>query len=100
LCRHAKENSANVNPPRRLQTKESFASRKSTALQERKKQKGETFGENQVLVGGGGRGRSESGRRDRSRSNPNQFFVFGFTDADLAGSALVFQQPQGSAKKD
>jgi hypothetical protein len=33
-------------------------------------------------------------------TNPNQFFVFGFTDADLAGSALVLQQPQGSAKKD
>jgi hypothetical protein len=33
-------------------------------------------------------------------SNPNQFFVFGFTDADLAGSALELQQPQGSAKKD
>jgi hypothetical protein len=24
--------------------------------------------------------------------NPNQFFVFGFTDADLAGSKLVPQQ--------
>ena len=33
-------------------------------------------------------------------SNPNQFFVFGFTDVDLAGSLLVSQQPQGSAKKD
>lgn len=33
-------------------------------------------------------------------TNPNQFFVFGFTDADLAGSPLVLQQPQGSAKKD
>ena len=30
-------------------------------------------------------------------TNPNQFFVFGFTDADLLGSVL--QQPQGSAKK-
>ena len=32
-------------------------------------------------------------------TNPNQFFVFGFTDADLAGSIYVPQQPQGSAKK-
>jgi Esterase-like activity of phytase len=33
-------------------------------------------------------------------TNPNQFFVFGFTDADLAGSVYVPQQAQGSAKKD
>src|SRR5215470_873305 len=33
-------------------------------------------------------------------TNPNQFFVFGFTEADLGGSKLVLQQPQGSAKKD
>jgi hypothetical protein len=33
-------------------------------------------------------------------TNPNQFFVFGFTDADLNGSVVVLQQPQGSAKKD
>jgi len=26
--------------------------------------------------------------------NPNQFFVFGFTDADLGGSPLVLQQFQ------
>jgi hypothetical protein len=32
-------------------------------------------------------------------TNPNQFFVFGFTDADLNGSVFVPQQPQGSAKK-
>ena len=32
-------------------------------------------------------------------TNPNQFFVFGFTDAELAGSIYVPQQPQGSAKK-
>jgi hypothetical protein len=32
-------------------------------------------------------------------TNPNQFFVFGFSDADLGGSAYVPQQPQGSAKK-
>jgi hypothetical protein len=32
-------------------------------------------------------------------TNPNQFFVFGFTDADLAGSLYVPQQPQGSANK-
>jgi hypothetical protein len=31
-------------------------------------------------------------------TNPNQFFVFGFTDADLGGSTLVLQQPKGSAK--
>jgi hypothetical protein len=33
-------------------------------------------------------------------TNPNQFFVFGFTDAELAGSLYVPQQAQGSAKKD
>lgn len=33
-------------------------------------------------------------------SNPNQFFVFGFSDAELKGSALLLEQPQGSAKKD
>ena len=33
-------------------------------------------------------------------TNPNQFFVFGFTDTELEGSALVLQQTQGSAKKD
>jgi hypothetical protein len=33
-------------------------------------------------------------------TNPNQFFVFGFTDADLSRSVLVLQQAQGSAKKD
>jgi hypothetical protein len=33
-------------------------------------------------------------------TNPNQFFVFGFSDAELKGSALVLEQPQGSAKKD
>jgi hypothetical protein len=27
--------------------------------------------------------------------NPNQFFVFGFTDADLGGSKFVPQQVQG-----
>jgi hypothetical protein len=31
-------------------------------------------------------------------TNPNQFFVFGFTDADLGGSEFVAQQPKGSAK--
>jgi hypothetical protein len=33
-------------------------------------------------------------------TNPNQFFVFGFTDTDLAGLVYVPQQAQGSAKKD
>ena len=33
-------------------------------------------------------------------TNPNQFFVFGFTDTELAGSPLVLEHPQGSAKKD
>ena len=33
-------------------------------------------------------------------TNPNQVFVFGFTEADLSGSALVLQKPQGSATKD
>jgi hypothetical protein len=28
--------------------------------------------------------------------NPNQFFIFGFTDADLGGSTLVRQFPEGS----
>jgi len=32
-------------------------------------------------------------------TNPNQFFVFGFTDTDLAGSVYVPQHAQGSAKK-
>jgi len=31
-------------------------------------------------------------------TNPNQFFVFGFTDADLGGSEFVPQQPKGAAK--
>jgi hypothetical protein len=31
-------------------------------------------------------------------TNPNQFFVFGFTDADLGGSVYVPQQRQGSAE--
>ncbi|HKF25114.1 MAG TPA: hypothetical protein VKB24_04035 [Candidatus Acidoferrum sp.] len=34
------------------------------------------------------------------RTNPNQFFVFGFTDTELAGSPLLHQHPQGSAQKD
>jgi Uncharacterized protein conserved in bacteria len=33
-------------------------------------------------------------------TNPNQFFVFGFTDTDLAGSVYVPQQAEGLAKKD
>lgn len=33
-------------------------------------------------------------------TNPNQFFVFGFTDADLSGSVYVPQQAQGSAKQE
>jgi Esterase-like activity of phytase len=33
-------------------------------------------------------------------TNPNQFFVFGFTDADLALSVYVPQHAQGSTKKD
>ena len=33
-------------------------------------------------------------------TNPNQFFVFGFTEADLSGSVYVPQQEQGSAKKE
>ena len=33
-----------------------------------------------------------------ANTNPNQFFVFGFTDADLGGSEFVAQQPKGSAK--
>lgn len=31
-------------------------------------------------------------------TNPNQFFVFGFTDADLGGSEFEPQKPKGSAK--
>jgi len=31
-------------------------------------------------------------------TNPNQFFVFGFTDAVLGGSEFVPQQAKGSAK--
>ena len=33
-----------------------------------------------------------------ANTNPKQFFVFGFTDADLGGSEFVAQQPKGSAK--
>ena len=33
-------------------------------------------------------------------TNPNQFFVFGFAEAELAGSVYVPQQAQGSAKKE
>jgi hypothetical protein len=31
-------------------------------------------------------------------TNPNQFFVFGFTDAELGGSQYVPQEPKGAAK--
>jgi len=37
---------------------------------------------------------------NRPGTNPNQFFVFGFTNADVARSMLALQQPLGSASKD
>ena len=46
------------------------------------------------------KGYNESRSLNGEGTNPNQFFLFGFTNAELAGSVLVLQQPQGSAKKE